>query len=164
MRINAFSDLCLRVVMLLAAPEYASPQVTSPQGSAVKGSALLTSQQIADSVGIPYNHVSKAVIRLRELGLVDVTRGRGGGAVISSRGRSATVGWLLRRLDVRPDVADCHTASGDCPLSDGCGLRGALARAREAFYAELDDVVIASLAENRQSGRVFVALDTVFRS
>lgn len=128
-----------------------------------QGPILLTSQQIADSVGIPYSHVSKAVIRLRELGLVEVIRGRAGGASISTSGRVATVGWLLRQLDNRPDVADCHTPLGDCPLLDGCGLRGALARAREAFYGELDSVVIASLAAKRPGQPVFVALDTMLR-
>ncbi|MBG0740080.1 Rrf2 family transcriptional regulator [Paeniglutamicibacter antarcticus] len=159
MRINAFSDLCLRVVMLLSAAADSSPPDT-----ARRGTALLTSHQIADSVGIPYSHVSKAVIRLRELGLVEVARGRAGGAAISAAGRVATVGWLLRRLDNRPDVADCHTPLGECPLLDGCGLRGALARAREAFYSELDDVVISSLAAKRPGRPVFVALDTMFRS
>lgn len=50
MRINAFSDVCLRALMLLSA---------SPEGE------LLTTQAIADGVGTPYNHVSKAVLKLR---------------------------------------------------------------------------------------------------
>ncbi|HEV7166384.1 MAG TPA: Rrf2 family transcriptional regulator [Micrococcaceae bacterium] len=145
MRINAFSDLCLRVVMLLAS---------------ARRNGLLTSQQIADGVGVPYSHVSKAVIRLRELGLVDVTRGRSGGATISAAGEQATVGALLRSLDTRTTVADCHTPNGDCPMSLDCGLQGALARAREAFYAELDAVVISALPHQSQMGPVLVTLGT----
>ena len=61
MRINAFSDVCLRALMLLSA---------SLDGE------LLTTQAIADGVGTPYNHVSKAVLKLRSLGLVDAVRGR----------------------------------------------------------------------------------------
>ncbi len=150
--------------MLLSATQDVAARDNVPSDYTPLSSTLLTSQQIADRVGIPYNHVSKAVIRLRELGLVDVTRGRGGGAAISNRGRMATVGWLLRRLDVRVDVADCRTPQGDCPLIGGCGLRGALARAREAFYGELDAVVISSLTRSSQDGPVFVALDTLFRA
>jgi Rrf2 family nitric oxide-sensitive transcriptional repressor len=140
MRINAFSDVCLRVVMLLAA---------SPEG------ALMTSRAISDAVGTPYNHVSKAVIRLRELGLVEVARGRSGGVRISAEGRRASIGWLLRRLDTRLDLAACETPDGPCPLLHGCGVRGALRRAREAFYAELDDVVIASQPHSQPATRVF---------
>lgn len=44
---------------------------------------------------------------------------------------------------------------GNCPLINECRLRGALARAREAFYAELDSVVIADLPQARQMAPVF---------
>ena len=130
MRMTAFSDVSLRALMFLA---------TLPEGE------LATSRVIAEAVATPYSHVSKAVMRLRELGLVESLRGRTGGVRISPAGRTATVGWLLRQLDTRTDVADCETLHGDCPLSGGCGLRRALRRAREAFYAELDGIVIAGL-------------------
>ncbi|HSP53477.1 MAG TPA: Rrf2 family transcriptional regulator [Cryobacterium sp.] len=130
MRINAFSDVSLRALMFVA---------TLPEGE------LATSRVIAEAVATPYSHVSKAVMRLRDLGLVESLRGRAGGVRISPAGRTATVGWLLRQLDTRADVADCETPHGDCPLSGGCGLRAALRRAREAFYVELDDIVIAGL-------------------
>lgn len=139
MRISAFSDVCLRVLMVLATPP-------SPD--------LMTARVIAELVGTPYNHVSKAVIRLRELGLVEVVRGRSGGVRISEEGRVATVGALLRRLDTRTDVAACTSPHGDCPLLAGCGLRSALGRAREAFYAELDPLVVATLPHGRLTGPV----------
>lgn len=145
MRINAFSDVCLRAMMLLAA---------APEGE------LLTTQAITDGVGVPYNHVSKAVMKLRSLDLVAVTRGRAGGAAISPAGRTATVGWLLRQLDGREDLVDCESPHGDCPLNHDCGLRSALRRAREAFYRELDDVVISELPNPKQMGPVFVNLLT----
>lgn len=145
MRINAFADVSLRAVMLLAA---------APQGE------LLTARDIADGIGTPYNHVSKAVAKLRDLGLVDITRGRSGGVALSAAGQRATVGWLLRQLDDRPDVVDCESAAGNCPLSHQCSLRGALRRAREAFYAELDDLVISALPKQEQMGPVFVTLHT----
>jgi len=122
---------------------------------------LQTSRVIAEAVATPYSHVSKALIRLRELGLVESVRGRSGGVRISPAGRQTTVGWLLRQLDTRTDVADCETPHGDCPLSGGCGLRAALRRAREAFYAELDDIVIAGLPHIGFPGPVALPLLTV---
>ncbi|WP_407343982.1 RrF2 family transcriptional regulator [Pengzhenrongella phosphoraccumulans] len=134
MRINAFSDVALRVLILLAATP-ATPEAD-----------VLTSKALAVGVATPYHHVAKIVARLRELELIEVTRGRAGGVRISPAGRLATVGWVLRALETRTDVADCETPTGVCPLIDGCGLRGALGRARNAFYSELDDVTISSLA------------------
>ncbi|MDJ0349070.1 Rrf2 family transcriptional regulator [Cryobacterium sp. PH29-G1] len=146
MRINAFSDVCLRIVMLLcAAPE----------------NVTFTSRVVAAEVGTPYNHVSKALLRLRELGLVEAIRGRTGGVRISTLGRQATVGALLRQLDTRTDLAACDTVNGPCPLLSDCGLRGALRRAREAFYRELDDLVISEILHGKLGGPVLVELGLV---
>ena len=60
MKINAFADVSLRALLVLAA---------APDGG------LLTTQSIADAVGTPYNHVSKAMARLRALGMIDVEQG-----------------------------------------------------------------------------------------
>ncbi|PTT64142.1 RrF2 family transcriptional regulator [Arthrobacter sp. HMWF013] len=143
MRLNAFADVSLRAMMVLAA---------------APDSNLLTTQSIANAVGTPYNHVSKAMARLRELGMIDVERGRNGGSRLNAAGRAATVGQLLRLLNTRADPADCHTLNGECPLINECRLRGALARAREAFYQELDPLVIAELPSYRQMAPVFAMI------
>ena len=143
MKINAFADVSLRAMMVLAA--------------AADGE-LLTTQSIADAVGTPYNHVSKAMAKLRALGLIDVERGRNGGSRLNEAGHAATVGQLLRALDTRTDPADCVAAAGTCPLITECRLRSALGRAREAFYRELDDIVVASLPTTRQMNPVFQAI------
>ncbi|WP_347109765.1 Rrf2 family transcriptional regulator [Paenarthrobacter sp. S56] len=140
MKINAFADVSLRAVMVLS---------SAPDG------ILLTTQAVADAVGTPYNHVSKAMVRLRELGLIDVERGRLGGSRLNAAGRQATVGQLLRQLDSRQDPAECQSPNGDCPLLTECALRHAMKKAREAFYRELDSVVISTLPHARQMTPVF---------
>ena len=143
MKINAFADVSLRALMVLAA---------------APGGGLLTTQNVADAVGTPYNHVSKAVAKLRMLGLIDVERGRNGGSRLSAAGRRVTVGQVLRELDTREDAAECIGPAGSCPLINECRLRGAMARAREAFYRELDGVVVAELPTPRQMTPVFGAI------
>ena len=143
MKINAFADVSLRALLVLAA---------APDG------VLVTTQSIADAVGTPYNHVSKAMAKLRTLGMIDVERGRNGGSRLSSAGRTATVGQLLRQLDTRLDPADCVATGRTCPLITECRLRAALARAREAFYRELDGIEIASLPTARQMAPLFDAI------
>jgi Rrf2 family nitric oxide-sensitive transcriptional repressor len=143
MKINAFADVSLRALMVLAA---------APEGG------LLTTQNVADAVNTPYNHVSKAVAKLRMLGLIDVERGRNGGSRLSAAGRRVTVGQVLRELDTREDAAECIGPAGSCPLINECRLRGALARAREAFYRELDGVVVTDLPTSRQMTPVFEAI------
>lgn len=145
MRINSFADVSLRLLMVLCS---------------ASGDQLPTTRELAETVGTPYNHVSKAALKLRQMGLIEAIRGRGGGVRITPAGRKATVGGVLRVLDDHADVAACETVAGECPLAHGCGLRGALNRAREAFYASLDDVSIDSLSKKPQGGPVSVTLST----
>ncbi|MGP5218785.1 RrF2 family transcriptional regulator [Arthrobacter rhombi] len=132
MRINAFSDVCLRLLMLLAS----------------RPDTLLKTRDIAEAIDIPYNQVSKAVHRLGQLGHLDVRRGRTGGVQINPSGLSLGAGTLLRSLEGQGDLAECTTADGAdaCPLIAGCRLRTALGRAQEAFYQELDRWPIRDLA------------------
>jgi len=143
MKINAFADVSLRAIMVLAA---------APEGM------LLTTQAVADAVGTPYNHFSKAMVRLRALGFIDVERGRLGGSRLSEHGRRATVGEVLRHLDSRQDPAECQSSTKNCPLITECELRHAMTRAREAFYRELDSVVISALPHPRQMNPVFQSI------
>ena len=145
MRINSFSDVSLRLLMVL---------------SSMPDDELATSRELAEQVGTPYNHVSKAVLKLRQMGLLEAIRGRSGGVRITSAGKAATVGKVLRVLDDHSDVAECVTDMGSCPLVHDCGLRGALNHAREAFYVSLDNVTIYSLARKTSNGPVPVTLNT----
>ncbi|NYJ20930.1 Rrf2 family nitric oxide-sensitive transcriptional repressor [Leifsonia psychrotolerans] len=130
MKLSAFADVCLRTLMLLGS----------------RPDQLITTREIAEQIGVPYNHVAKAVLELRNRQAIEVTRGRYGGSQISARGLQLAVGTLMRDLDVRDDVVDCVSETGvACPLIAQCTLRGALRRAREAFYAELDLLRIEDL-------------------
>lgn len=144
MRMTAFEDVSLRALMLLNATGGAEP---------------LATRAIAEAVGTPYNHVSKAVLKLRELGLIESTRGRAGGVQLSEAGRNATIGSVLRALDTRKDLPECEGGTaGPCPLISHCALRVALRRAREAFYRELDVVLVSSLPHPAQMGPILVQL------
>ncbi|MCW4466866.1 Rrf2 family transcriptional regulator [Glutamicibacter sp. MNS18] len=137
MRLSAYTDVCLRTLMVLGA----------------RGGQRLTSREISELIDIPYNHVTKAVLELGNLGALDVTRGRYGGASITEAGLRMSLGELLRTLDWREDVVDCttHDALRDCPLSGGCRLRSALRQARDAFYNSLDSLTVAEVVENSSS-------------
>jgi len=142
-RLTAFSDIALRVLLLMGglAPE-----------------TMLSTQRIADGVGAPYNHVAKTVARLRGMGLLCSQRGRSGGVMLTDEGREARVGQVLRVLEADTAIVECEADETACPLNHGCRLRRALAGAREAFYGELDTVSIAELVNPRQVGPIAVQL------
>ncbi|MEV4360609.1 Rrf2 family transcriptional regulator [Nonomuraea sp. NPDC049625] len=131
MRLTAFTDISLRIVMRLAVADRDD---------------LLTTRAAADLLAVPYTHAAKAVARLSELGVVEARRGRGGGLQLTAAGREATVGGLVRALESAGDVVGCED-DPPCPLRAACRLRSALRQAQEAFYASLDTITVASLVD-----------------
>ncbi|MER7369567.1 RrF2 family transcriptional regulator, partial [Nonomuraea wenchangensis] len=93
MRLTAFTDISLRIVMRLAVAD---------------ADELLTTRAVADVLAVPYTHAAKAVARLSELGLVEARRGRGGGMQLAAGGRAATVGGIVRALEGGDDVVGCE--------------------------------------------------------
>lgn len=144
MQLTQYTDLGLRVVMRLAVDE----SETRP-----------SSKEIAQQLSISYTHVAKVITRLSEMGVVDARRGRGGGLAITELGRTATVGWITRRLEGEGEVVECE-GSNPCPLRAACSLRAALKNAREAFFASLDTVTVADLTAPPNRG-VLLALPGV---
>ncbi|MGW4478082.1 Rrf2 family transcriptional regulator [Rhodococcus triatomae] len=129
MQLTKFTDLGLRVMMRLA---------VAPGGGG------LTTAQVADEMSIPYTHTTKVVLRLKELGMVEARRGRGGGLSITENARSTSIGWLTRQLEGDDEVVTCEGAT-PCPLRGDCRLRGALRRAQNAFYESLDSITVDDL-------------------
>ncbi|GGJ57942.1 RrF2 family transcriptional regulator [Streptomyces brasiliensis] len=127
MRLLRSTDLALRVLMRLAVTDPSTP----------------TTRQVAEDMDVPYTHAAKVVAELQHLGLVDARRGRGGGLSLTEKGRTASVGAVVRRFEGDGDVVDCEGGTTTpCPLSPACKLRGALRRAQEAFYASLDTLTL----------------------
>ncbi|WP_150245877.1 RrF2 family transcriptional regulator [Nocardiopsis quinghaiensis] len=129
MRLTAFTDVSLRLVMRLA---------VSGEGE------LLTTRTAAGMLSVPYTHMAKAVARLSDMGLVEARRGRNGGLRLTEKGTRTSVGSIVRELEGDGDLAGCED-DPPCPLRAACRLRSALREAREAFYASLDTVTVESL-------------------
>ncbi len=139
MQLTRFTDIGLRVVMRLAVTDRPSDDETDPSATP------LTTRQLADELAVPYTHVAKVVGRLSELGVVHARRGRSGGLAITELGLDARIGWLASALEGDGEVVDCNGPQ-PCPLRRACRLRGALARAQQAFFASLDDYTVADVA------------------
>lgn len=141
MRLTAFTDIALRIVMRLAvAREEEQP----------------TTRTVAGALAVPYTHAAKAVARLSELGLVETRRGRGGGLRLTAAGHRASVGGIVRELEGAGDVVGCAD-DPPCPLRAACRLRRALAEAQEAFFAALDPITVDALVAS-PTGPVLLTL------
>ena len=143
MQLTQFTDLGLRAVMRLAV---------------LDAEETMSTQDVSAQLAVSYNHTTKVVTRLAELGVVAARRGRGGGVRLSATGRSASVGWIARELEGPGEVAQCEGPT-PCPLRQACRLRGALREAQEAFFTVLDRFTVEDLART-PTGPVLLALGT----
>ncbi|MER6331426.1 RrF2 family transcriptional regulator [Streptomyces sp. NPDC001034] len=125
MRLLRSTDLALRILMRLAVSADDTP----------------ATRKVAADMDVPYTHAAKVVAELQHLGLLDARRGRGGGLALTERGRTASVGAVVRTFEGDDEVVECEGAT-PCPLRSDCRLRGALRRAQQAFYETLDPITL----------------------
>ncbi|WP_431819553.1 Rrf2 family transcriptional regulator [Burkholderia sp. F1] len=134
MRLTDYTDYSLRVMLYLA----------------VRGEGLATIQEISDAYGISKNHLMKVVQRLGELGWVDTVRGRNGGLRLFPHSARLTVGQVVRETENDFALVGCFAggeSSRACVIEPQCRLKGVLAAARDAFFAELDRHTLGELAQ-----------------
>jgi Rrf2 family nitric oxide-sensitive transcriptional repressor len=132
-RITVRSNLAMRALMQCA----------------VNDGRTVQAREIAAACNASSHHVAQVASRLAEAGLLASARGRGGGLRLARPAADISVGAVLRRFEGEVPLAECMAADGGgCPLPAACRLRGALGRALDAFYAELDRVSLADLVED----------------
>jgi Rrf2 family nitric oxide-sensitive transcriptional repressor len=128
MRLTSFTDYGLRVLMRLA---------DDPGRS-------FTTEALARELALSRHHLHKVVQALGRAGWVATQRGAGGGFRLAVPPEALTVGAVVRRLEAPQPLVECFRDDGGaCRLTPRCALRHRLARAREAFLAELDRATLA---------------------
>ena len=134
MKLNAFTDYSLRVLVYLA---------TRPE-------RRVTIAEISEAFGINANHLTKVVNHLGRNGWVETVRGKGGGIRLGRPPGEIVVGAVVRDAEGAAEPAECFaTERSDCPIVACCHLKKALADAVKAFYAELDRHTLADITRNR---------------
>ena len=132
MRLTQWTDYTLRVLMYCAACQLRAQPVTITE--------------IADSHGISRSHLTKIVHQLGAQGLLETTRGRGGGMRLCIPAAEINVGAVVRQTETDFDMVECFDASSNhCGLSQNCRLKGLLHQATDSYLAVLDGVTLADL-------------------
>jgi Rrf2 family transcriptional regulator, nitric oxide-sensitive transcriptional repressor len=131
-RLTNWSDYSLRVLMFCAAcAEREQPATIS---------------EIAEAHGISRSHLTKIVMTLSGMGLLETTRGRGGGLRLLKPAGSIVVGDVIRQTETDFTLVECFdSAHNTCLLNGHCRLKSALKQAMDAYLAVLDGVTLADL-------------------
>jgi Rrf2 family transcriptional regulator, nitric oxide-sensitive transcriptional repressor len=135
MKLTAFTDYSLRVLIFLAA----QPGRRS------------TIAEIATAFEISEHHLTKVVHFLGKNGFIVTVRGKGGGLALARPPQSLYIGDIVRQTEGHDAPAECFEPSGRCRIARICRLRGVLAEAVDAFYEVLDRYTLDDLVGNRQA-------------
>jgi Rrf2 family nitric oxide-sensitive transcriptional repressor len=132
MRLTQWTDYTLRVLMYCAATEGRVQPVTITE--------------VAESYGISRSHLTKIVQELSAQGLLNTTRGRGGGMRLMKPASDINVGAVVRATETDFNLVECFDPEqNQCRLDSHCYLKGVLGQAMQAFLAVLDQVTLADL-------------------
>lgn len=137
MRLTAYTDYALRVLMFLAVRPEPKPTIG----------------EIAKAHGISRNHLMKVAYELGQAGLIETVRGNRGGLRLKRPAAEIGLGEVVRQTEPDLNLVPCFAQQGAdcCVITPACGLRAALHRARAAFLDVLDQYSLADLVQNREA-------------
>ena len=139
MRLTNWTDYSLRVLMYCAA----CAQREKPA----------TISEIAEAHGISRSHLTKIVMTLSGLGLLETTRGRGGGLRLLRPAHETVLGTVIRQTETDFTLVECFDNDHNtCRLNGYCRLKGALQQAMDSYLAVLDGLTLADLLEPMPPG------------
>lgn len=130
MRLTAFSDYALRVLMY---------------GAATEG-RLVTVEETARAFNVSRTHLMKVVSFLAHAGYLKSMRGRTGGFMLAMPPEAINLGAVIRRTEPDFVPGQCLTADPACPVSPHCNVPKVMGEAIAAFVATLDQYTLADIA------------------
>ncbi|MFC7411840.1 Rrf2 family transcriptional regulator [Hydrogenophaga atypica] len=129
MHLTQWTDYSLRVLMYCAASEERA-----------------TVSEIAQAHGISRSHLTKIVMALSSMGLLETTRGRGGGLRLLKPADAIVVGDVVRQTESDLTLVECFDSERNtCRLDGHCRLKSALREAMKRYMEVLDGVTLADL-------------------
>lgn len=136
MRLTAFTDYSLRVLIFLAA----------------RPGRRATIAEISQAFGVKENHLTKVVHFLGKAGLLSNVRGKGGGLDLACAPEDIMIGQVVRQTEGTDLPAACFGDEAEpCCIAPVCRLSGVLYEAVQAFYRVLDGYTLADLVKNKQA-------------
>lgn len=132
MRLAEYTDYTLRVLMYCA----------ERRGQRV------TIAELAEHHRLSKNHLMKIVNQLARQGLLETTRGRGGGLRLVEDPAQIRVGDVVRACETDFRLVECFDPATDtCTLSPSCRLKPLFEAALQAYLRVLDAATLADIAK-----------------
>lgn len=138
MRLSSLADYA--VVLMSAAARHC--------GAALLAEGKLNASKLSDETGVPLPTAQKLVSKLSTAGLIESTRGIGGGIRLSRPPASISLAEIIEAVEGPLAITSC-TPDGnhDCKLESGCKIKPHWGVVNRTIRQALDDVSLASLSD-----------------
>lgn len=135
--ISKTAQYALRAVVLLAAEE------GSRRGA----------QEIAERIGAPPNYMGKLLKQLAASGVVESSRGSGGGFRLARPASDITLYQVVEPIDRVSRWGDCFLGtSGGCSTENPCPIHPFWKPIRERYLQMLETLTVATIPADRGDG------------
>lgn len=132
MRLAEYTDYALRVLMYCA----------------MHRDERITIADLAERHAVSKNHLMKIVNDLARQGVLETTRGRGGGLRLVEDPARIRVGDIVRACETDFRLVECFDPSTNaCTLTPSCRLKHLLDAALQAYFDALDRATLADIAQ-----------------
>lgn len=132
MRLTNYTDYSLRVLIYLAVKP-------------TKDKSTIT--EINEAYNISRNHLTKVIHQLGQIGLIETTRGRGGGMTLAKDPADIKIGEVVRETEEDFRIVECFGACNKCVITPACELKNVLEEALRAYLAVLDNYTLADIVK-----------------
>ena len=130
MRLSEYTDYTLRVLMYCAR----------------HSQRLVTIGELAEEHGLSKGHLMKVVNDLARQGLIETTRGRGGGLRLLKEPEAIRIGDVVRASETDFRLVECFDAGSNvCTLTPSCRLKHLFDAALRGYFQALDGATLADL-------------------
>lgn len=132
MRLSEYTDYTLRVLMYCARNRQ----------------RLVTINELAEQHGLSKGHLMKVVNDLARQGLIETTRGRGGGLRLAQEPGAIRIGDVVRASETDFRLVECFDpGTNACTLTPDCRLKHLFDAALRGYFQALDGATLADLTE-----------------
>ena len=149
MRMTHHTDYALRMLIALA----------------VSDEDTTTVADIAGRYRISRNHLLKVALHLKQLKLIETTRGRSGGVRLGRDPADINIGALVRTMEGDFALVEClKSDGGQCAIEPVCRLKGVVREALEAYLKVFDRYTLADLVKNGDALKQMLGLSSLPRA
>jgi Rrf2 family nitric oxide-sensitive transcriptional repressor len=134
MRLTQHTDYGLRLLMYVA----------------LKNGERCTIREAAENFDISRNHLMKIASLLQHHGVLNATRGKGGGLQLAKPANTLRLGDLVQTLEPDMALAECLGENNRCVVTSQCLLIGVLSDALREFLRTLNQYTLEDICVPKQ--------------